>query len=422
MKNTSRIAMILLALVVAAIHLPSIYDKVMLVDVEKTHLLFSPVLEKFIWKETIVGDPPAEAIARAEDHHAGIAYRDEDGSWYDRREFEERLPFIYYKNMELWGKLPLVFGGRSFDKGAIKAGRQVMELKSQEIIGRAPLAELYPLLESKPTAARLAFPDDRFRLTKSAMEFVNADFNTVDPALTARFTGELEAAGFRFPAKFTAGTYSILKPYDDGAFLVDSEGDTYHMKRVLGEPVVVKTPIPAAVNPRHIKVLENRRKEFRGLLLSEDDSLYIISWDYSLIPLPMPGYDPDVMDFKVVINPMYATAVWSDAEQVHGLAMDRSFHPVREFSMDMSRATQTPARLFRSALFPFSIDLNTKNGFWSFGLTLGSAWALAVNLVCMALAFGIQAMRGGRPCLSCLGLVAFAGVYGLIVGLFVIEE
>ena len=81
------------------------------------------------------------------------------------------LPFIFYKNMEIWGLLPLELAGRKFDKKSIKAGRRVMELKSREITGNSPQTPVWPLLESNPGQARLVFPDDRFHMTPSAMKF-----------------------------------------------------------------------------------------------------------------------------------------------------------------------------------------------------------------------------------------------------------
>lgn len=161
MRQLSTLVLIVLTLLLAAIYLPMAYQKVFFKPVEKAHLLFSPVTERFICKEKIVGPPPAEALDKAEDHHAEIAYRDADGTWYNRVEFEKRLPFIYYKNMELWGLLPLELGGRSFDARTIKRNRQVLQLTSNEINGHRPETPLWPLLESNPGQARLVFPERR---------------------------------------------------------------------------------------------------------------------------------------------------------------------------------------------------------------------------------------------------------------------
>jgi hypothetical protein len=121
----------------------------------------------------------------------------------------------------------------------------------------------------------------------------------------------MNQAGFVFPARLTAGRVSILKPFDEGFFVVDANGCTYHVKRVKGEPVVVKTPIPSDLGIRNIKVMENKKKEIYGMLLTDKGDIYLITYDgYGLIKLPLKDYNPDTMDLKLLINPLYRTAVY----------------------------------------------------------------------------------------------------------------
>jgi hypothetical protein len=119
-----------------------LYAKLFYKPMEKTHLLHSPVTQEFIYKEKIVGAIAPDAMEKAEDHHAKIAYCDADGSYYSRVGFEKNPPFIYYKNMELWGLMPLKLNGRNFDKQTIKANRRVLELKAGDINERRPLTPL----------------------------------------------------------------------------------------------------------------------------------------------------------------------------------------------------------------------------------------------------------------------------------------
>ncbi len=142
------------------------------------------------------------ALATAEDLHADKAYRDQDGNWFTRVAYEKQLPFIYYKNMELWGLLPLKLEGVELNKKTIKENRQVMELKPGNIDNHRPQIPLWPLLESNPKQARLVFPEDRFRITDKAIQFINVDTNTVKKELSELFTKALKAKGFIFPARF----------------------------------------------------------------------------------------------------------------------------------------------------------------------------------------------------------------------------
>ncbi len=103
MRGFATVTLTILAVILMAIYLPMLYGKLFFDRVEKTHLFYSPVTQRFIFKEKIVGPVPPEAKTKAADHHADISYRDQNGAWYTRVDFEKRLPFIYYKNKDLYG-------------------------------------------------------------------------------------------------------------------------------------------------------------------------------------------------------------------------------------------------------------------------------------------------------------------------------
>jgi hypothetical protein len=424
MRKLSTAVLMILAIFTASLYLPMLYEKIFSNRIEKTHLLYSPVTKRFIYKEKIVGPIPPEALGKAEDHHAETAYRDENGAWYTRVEFEKHLPFIYYKNMDLWGLLPLEIDGRKFTKAEIKKNRQVLELKPEEISGRSPETPLWPLLESNPGQARLVFPEDRFRMTGSAMEFVNADTNKVDPDLTARFTLALEKAGFVFPARSVGGKFSILKPLDEGVFIVDAGYKVFHVKRRDGDPVVVNTGIDPGLKTRHIKISENKRGEYYGLLLTRNGGLHLLSCDrYRMIQLPLRNYDPDTMDFKLLINPLYRTAVYSDDAVIRAVAMDGNFTPVDRYEHQMSRATTTAADKFRKVLFPFTLQLSRENSnYLQLVFRAGGPASLAGMFGSLALFSLYCLVRRRRLALPAAGIVFLTGVYGLVAVGFLAPE
>jgi len=424
MRQLATAALMLLTIAVSAVYLPKLYAKVFFDEVEKTHLFYSPVTERFIYKEKIVGPLPFEALAKAEDHHAETAYRDQDGGWYTRVEFEKNLPFIYYKNMELWGLLPLELGGRTLDKKTIQDHRQVLELRSGDITGHKPQIELWPLLESNPGQVRLVFPEDRFRMTDTAMQFVNADTNTVDRSLTEKFTNSLKARGFSFPARSVHGKFTVLKPFDEGVFLVDANYAVFHVKRVDGEPRVIKTPIPQSLETRHIKVSENKRRAYYGLLLDGSGGVHLLSYgNYRLIRLPMGRYDPETMDFKLLLNPLYATSVYSDDTTIRAVVMDADFNPIDTYTHTMSKSTITPAKQFYAAIFPFTIGLDKQDGgFMGLDMALGGPLALAGLALGLAVYALASLARRRRPKPVAALVVAATGIYGLLAILALDEK
>ncbi|MCK5349545.1 MAG: DUF4857 domain-containing protein [Desulfobacula sp.] len=417
MKKCACLCFTLLVILVSAIYLPILYEKVFFKQIKKTHLFYSPVSRDFILKEKFTGPVPEQALKNSVDHHTGIAYQKADNTYVSRRQFEKHLPFIFYKNMEIWGLLPLELGGRKFDKQTIKKNRRVMELKSIDIIDRRPFTPFWPLLESNPGQARLVFPDDRFRMTPTAMEFINADTNRKDKALTKTFTNALKDCGFIFPVQSINGKFTVLKPFDEGIFMVDAKFSVFHVKRINGKPEIIKTPIDTRLKTRFIKISENRQKQYYGLLLTHTGQLNLLSYDnYKLIPLPLIHYDPDCMDIKLIFNPLFCTAVYSDQTMIRALAMDRDFTIIKKFSHTMSRARVTLAKQVYHTLFPFCIYFDTENsGFLSMQVQSEGKYALLGLIVCLGIFFS-KTMLGRKkpPGLWKTALVATTGIYGFI--------
>ena len=400
----SRYALIVLAIVVMSIYLPQLYRMVFDQKTGKTQLFFSPVIKKFVFREMT-----------GEGH--SFVTKDETGKDYDRQTFETLIPFIYYKNMDLWGKLPINIDGRIFDKGTIKKNRQVFELKPRMIADRTPRIQVFPLLESNPGVARLRFPEDAFRMT-DRMEFINVDTNKVDKKLSKLFTSALKNAGFTFPPRLLAGRVSILKSFDEGYFIVDAKGSVYHVKRSGGQPLVIKTSIPANLGIRNIKVAENKKKEIYGTLLTDKGVLYLITYkDYLLIKLPLIDYNPDLMDFKLLINPLYRTAVYSDDHIIRAVAMDKMYQPVAHYQRVMFSGKKTMKNKVFEVLFPFSIKTrDNTSGYLQFNL-VHNGW-LALIGIFLSLHLGGLIMYNRKIKLKNnwpdLVIIMLTGLYGLI--------
>lgn len=403
----ARWSLLVLAIALLAVWLPMGKDLLFDYRFGKTDLFYSPVIERFVYKE-LLGDG----------HQ--FVYRDEAGNDYAREAFEALIPFIYYKNMELWGKLPLELQGQRFNKASIQAARQVLQLDPKELPEHRPRIQLFPLLESNPGRARLRFPEDIMR-PGHRLTFIDSDANRIDAGLTRNFTEAMTAAGFAFPVAATFGRVSILKPFDAGFFLLDAEDQLFHLKRVDDAPTVARVALPAGLEVRHVKVAENKRGEFLGLVLAADDQLFLLGQqDYALTPLPLPQYDPDRMALKILFNPLQRTAVYSDQTRIHAVVMDLDFQPIDHYSREMAMARVRPVDRLWSALLPFSLALEDPNGRylrWQPRLH-GQTALLGIGLA-LPLAYWWLRRRGlrRRDLLPSLLLVAVTGLYGLLANL-----
>ncbi|MCR5171172.1 MAG: DUF4857 domain-containing protein [Desulfovibrio sp.] len=350
--------------------LPAGYAMVFVKPIEKTKLFYSPVLEKCIFTEQIRGLDP-EAAAKSEGHHADIVYKDESGAYYDRLAFEAALPFIYYRNMEMRGLMPIKAGGGSFDRQAVEKARRVLELPARSLDGHRPETSCLPLIESNPGQAVLLYPDDRFLISPDGMEFVNADANALDAKLTELFTNALRDQGFVFPARHVGGNFTSFKPYEGGIFLVDARGALFHLLRRDGQPVCSKVALPAGVVPRHVLVSEAKERHWLGLVLDEAGRVWLLrEGDKAFVGLEVRGYLPDSMDLKIIFNPLFATAVFSDESRIHAAV----FHlpgsavpsgtvlaPFHEWQHPMSCSMECWQTRLADALFPFAARLSAES-------------------------------------------------------------
>ncbi len=408
----ARWSMLALIIFLLAVWLPMAKDLLFAYRFGKTQLFYSPVIERFVYTELL-----------GEGHQ--FIYRDQDGVDYSREEFEALIPFIYYKNMELWGRLPLLLAGQAFDKASIVAERQVMELKPQELPGYAPRIQLFPLLESNPGRSRLRFPEDIMRPAEQ-LEFINSDANQLDPELTKTFTQALTDRGFQFPVRATFGRVSILKPFDAGYFLLDSVGALFHLKRLDGAPQIASVPLPEGLAVRHVKITENKRREVLGLLLSEDGRLFLMAErGYALTPLNLPGYQANDMALKILFNPLYRTAIYSDQKDIHAVVMDRDLRPIDRYSRRMAMANPRLIDQVWEMLVPFSLELRDPDSRYLglgprfHGLSAGVGVALA-----LILALWVLRLRGIRPTRARMDLllVVLGGLYALLALLLIPPE
>ncbi len=344
MKKSGRYSLIAVTVVVLGLSLPVLFDLVFERRVNDPLMLYSPVINQFVSRIDLVG-------------HRSL-YLDENGTVYQQAQWEELLPFLYYKNLEKQNLLPVELDGRLFSAGDIGAERQALEIKARHLPGKEINIGLYPLFNNDPAVVTMPFPEDVFRFTDEAMEFIGADHNQIDTQLSEIFTGALTAQGFAFPATAIGGKSTNLKPFDEGYFIRDANGAVFHVRRVLNRPEVVRTGIDAALDILGIIVAEHSRRAFYGVIISRSGGIYLISYDdYRLIELPAEGYDPRTMDLKLLFDPLGISIISTDQEKVTGTAVDHDGQIKRRFTLD--RSEYEPVHMeqhIKTLLFPWRLS------------------------------------------------------------------
>lgn len=120
-KNSTQISTVciyIITVLLLAWAMPALYTLLFEKEVAKTAIFFSPTDKKMVYTEQLRIDDPI-AMQMSENHHADIVYKDEEGNYYNRLDFEAKIPFLYFRNMEMRGLLPIEIDGQSYDRARI---------------------------------------------------------------------------------------------------------------------------------------------------------------------------------------------------------------------------------------------------------------------------------------------------------------
>jgi hypothetical protein len=175
-------------------------------------------------------------------------------------------------------------------------------------------------------------------------------------------------------------------------------------------------------------VVESNLRQFHGLLLDGRERLHLLTTDnYRLIELDLPGYHPNEMDFKIIFDPLYKTAVYSNDHLIRAVALDADYRPIADHDHLMSRAVPSLARQVGDLIFPFRLSLRSEQSLMLVPrLRLSPSFFngfLLVGLLASLVYYGIFHLRHQRrPALWPLAGVFVTGLYGLIAALIILDD
>jgi len=376
LNKISRYTIILLIVVVSAFYLPDFFSMLFDKKVDTPRLNYSAVIDEFVYTTY---------------HGMGqIEYKDIKGNTYSEREYFQLLPFMYYANLEKWGQLPPTLKGQELSSKIIRRNSQVFRIREKHII-----------------------------------EFIDPVSNSVLEEKSLLFKEAMEAAGFTFPASLVVGNQTNRKPFDEGYFIKDANNEVFHLKMIKGEPVCVNTGIDNDLKIRQMSITENLRKEYYGWILTEDNKIYIITYDnYKLRQIPTVPEDPkyayvaDEMSIYFYTYPVNKHITISGDGFRQMIVLDNDYNEIAQHVETWTPYDKRASSVAKRFLFPFELTTYDPlqhvkvqmNCFWWEGL-VGTAVALLALVL----------FSRKRPWFDYV-VVLFTGVFGLIGVLLIKPE
>ena len=361
-KILSKIAnysLLLFFIFVFSFYLPKLYKDLVQNNSLATYVFYSSTQKNFVYKK-----------------HYGehvFTYGNSDEKSLSKEEFEEALPLVYWKNLDIQKKLPLIINGKSYDKNSIKKARQSFRFDYRDLDTKQ--IQLYPLFNPNSSIGTIAFPNVMFNI-QDRFNVFDSEENTLDEKLSLKYTNIFKKNGFLFPAKIIAGKTTNIKPLDEGYFIQDSKNDLFHMKVYDDEMFLKEITYNKEIHIQAIKISESRKKEFYGLAIDYDNQVYIISYDnYKFIRVNLPNYDASSMKLELYANVINKIIRYKNKKEIYTLAYDKDFNYIASFKTGVPQINPIYEEIY-NYLFLFIIEKDRFKKEEQYLIKLGSAKAL----------------------------------------------
>jgi hypothetical protein len=401
MIKFSRYILVAIGILVASIVLPSLYWTIFEKVPRSPNLFYSCIKDDFIVVDGSIRKSPA-------------------GKEYTSDEYEQALPFMFYRQLMADGTMPDTIKGVKMETPSIARASSFYRYTPKRT--DAPVPTLWPMLESQSGKVNLAMPEDYFRIEKR-MEFIVAKTNEINEEKSMLFTDALTSEGFVFPANIIAGLPTTRKSVDEGYFITDAAGSLFHVKMVKGEPYVVRIETPEKLDIVYIEAVDLRSREYYCYVFTGNQGIFVVMDEvYDLQRLPVDGFNPSIHTFRLSADLFNKCITILGENWYEAIAVDEMYQVVGTHGEKWEGLYERPEGKMLASLFPFETRMKDENSAYVrfyFKPSPGIRWMI-VNLTALIVAV-VLIMRRGWPLKSNIPdllITAVTGIYGLIATQF----
>lgn len=281
-KKNLKYVIFVLGLIVLAWLLPALYE------------LVSPRTDKMPF---VVYSCLDSTFIKMEVQDKQVHYIDFRGQEFTKSEADSLLPLFAFRQLVAEGRLPDSLFGVALTPKLIQQNSFHFKTSPKQL--NKPVVGLYTLLESASGRVDLTLPPDVFRLTKDGLEFIDCESNTINKAKSLSFSRELTKQGFTFPVRLIWGNGSTRKDYDNGFLLTDSQNRLFQLKMVKGTPWVREIATDNACGWKQVFTIEPANRQWIGLVVSNDDKLFVVNKAGKTQLVGIDAYDPQAMQITI---------------------------------------------------------------------------------------------------------------------------
>ena len=281
------------------------------------YIFYSPIIKDFVYQKNF-GDHRFE-------------YGVKDKKTFDRIEYESYLPFVYWRNLDIQKKLPIVIDGVNYDKKNIKKSRLSFSysaplLKTKEV-------NLYPLLNPNSSLGMIKFPEHMLQFNSLHVKAYNYDegFNS---KLSSEINSLFETHDLKMPITHVWGKTTNMKPYDLGYLMLDSKNRLFNLKRKDGVVRLKEIIYPAGIELVYVKISENKQKKIAGYAIDSDSNFYILDWNLNFTKVELDGFNYKTMKLQFISNVLYYLIRYDDGKNYNAIAFTKDLNKIKKIEIN----------------------------------------------------------------------------------------
>lgn len=286
-------------------------------EFNKYYIFYSNILNDFVYQKNF-GEHQFE-------------YGIKDKISFNRITYESYLPFVYWKNLDIQNKLPIVINSRTYDKKIIKNSRLSFSYNSKLL---EPLeAKLYPLFNPQSDKGSISFPEEMFTINAKSALVYDYD-NGISNELSDQLNSLLKIQNFNYPALNIWGKATNMKPYDKGYLILDSKQNLFNLKRYNNKFEVSKVQYPKDISLAFMRLSENKQRILSGYAIDTQSNFYLLDWNFRFIQLDLQNFNYKTMKLKLISNPINYLIRYDDGKNYYAVVFDKKFQMLQQLHID----------------------------------------------------------------------------------------
>lgn len=280
----------------------------------KYYIFYSSILKEFVYQKNFG------------DHH--FEYGIQNKIIFNQEEYESYLPFVYWRNLDIQKKLPLIIDEEVFTKERIKKTR--LSFSYSPTLLQAPLASFYPFLNPNTQKGMISFPEEILIFTHKDIKIYDYD-NGVKSQKTALLREKIKGLNVKLPLKSIWGKTTNMKPFDLGYFLLDANNQLFQLKQENDIMTLKSVATPKNADFIYMHISENKQKHFVGYAIDAQSNFYLIDYNnLSFHPITLEGFNYKTMRLQLIANAKYYLIRYDDTHDYYASVFDKEFNKLDE--------------------------------------------------------------------------------------------